>query len=623
MDQAVIELLGCDFDQYLDTFYLAQSRHGRPGKTLEALAGIPALTRIDASLNADLENARHAIATHQGRQTELRHDLTTLNIREENLNRLENQFRQADSAVATAQATIERWSGVENGLIQAHRRIETACDQLGAQDPAPTLQTWQDRSRQLDLALQELETLGGSGHWNGTEAPAALLRAWHARWMNRLHALETNLSRIDEERNRLLCWLGAPPAEAAHPDTLAQERTDLQQTIHRARRRHAKRNRRIPLYLLLSLIGWFSTLVVWQERLQEHYPPILLDVLKDQLPFLHRGPNLLLVMASGWFSLMLLWNLIGRWSAGRRIRRAEAGNLALDQVVTATWNTIDAIPDAARLPLNAQIERLLALDPQPWSEELRRWSREEGRPFLDSDALAAELNQLAEARNVLRGALEPLQEHLRVCGQTARQQQIQKQDQARVSVDALNRELDRRLERTRFQGLLAELDQAINRDYHAIEVAQLARELLQGAGQEAIDQFRAELQRVFAQLVPRFTDGRYHTPHLDNALNVDIFSEAKQDRIPMAELSTGVRRQLALAMRIALCQAVTARVSGDHFLALDEPFAYSDRERSRKTLEILHSLGDRITQLWITAPEFAADQLSASRHVACTLEHDS
>jgi exonuclease SbcC len=88
----------------------------------------------------------------------------------------------------------------------------------------------------------------------------------------------------------------------------------------------------------------------------------------------------------------------------------------------------------------------------------------------------------------------------------------------------------------------------------------------------------------------------------------------------LEEISSGTQRQIMLAVRLALSQElVRSAVDGKQFVFLDEPFAFFDRERTLKSLQVLPGLSDEITQIWIVSQEFPEGQ-DFDLSVSCSRE---
>jgi len=137
-------------------------------------------------------------------------------------------------------------------------------------------------------------------------------------------------------------------------------------------------------------------------------------------------------------------------------------------------------------------------------------------------------------------------------------------------------------------------------------------------GLEVLAELRAEINRRYlkkfessvSDLFSRITGGnytgvRFETESLffDGNTFKTKWTAVRSDgrSFPISELSDGTSSQLLLAARLALIGLFFDR---EAFLLLDEPFAYFDRDRTRRTMDILRSLSMRGWQIIVmTASE--------------------
>ena len=153
-----------------------------------------------------------------------------------------------------------------------------------------------------------------------------------------------------------------------------------------------------------------------------------------------------------------------------------------------------------------------------------------------------------------------------------------------------------------------------------IHLRELARELLDGATRQLSHRFNHDLRDLVGRTLPLFTEERYEHLQIDDELTVRVFSKEKRDFMDLEEISSGTQRQIMLAVRLALSQElVRSAVDGKQFVFLDEPFAFFDRERTMKSLQVLPGLSDEITQIWIVSQEFPEGQ-DFDRSVSCSRE---
>jgi len=123
-------------------------------------------------------------------------------------------------------------------------------------------------------------------------------------------------------------------------------------------------------------------------------------------------------------------------------------------------------------------------------------------------------------------------------------------------------------------------------------------------GLEVLAELRAEINRRYLQefeysvshLFSRITGGNYtgvrfeaESLFFDDNTFKTRWTAVRKDggSFPINELSDGTSSQLLLAARLALIRLFFDRKA---FLLLDEPFAYFDRDRTRRTMDILRSL---------------------------------
>jgi exonuclease SbcC len=149
-----------------------------------------------------------------------------------------------------------------------------------------------------------------------------------------------------------------------------------------------------------------------------------------------------------------------------------------------------------------------------------------------------------------------------------------------------------------------------------IKVRALAMQLLDGAIERVAKKFNRELRDGAGNILPDLTQGEYQHIKLDDDLDVQLFSSKKGDFMEFDEVSSGTQRQVLLAVRLSMSQALADdTLKDDQFLFLDEPFAFFDRERTSHSLRSMATLR-HLPQIWIIAQEFPEDAEFA-RHIDC------
>ena len=150
-----------------------------------------------------------------------------------------------------------------------------------------------------------------------------------------------------------------------------------------------------------------------------------------------------------------------------------------------------------------------------------------------------------------------------------------------------------------------------------VKVRALANQLIEGAIDRVAKRFNRELRDGAGDILPRLTQNSYQHIKLDNELDVQVFSAEKGDFMEFDEISSGTQRQVLLAVRLSMSQALARdSVKGDQFLFLDEPFAFFDEERTTHSLKTMHDMG-HLPQIWIVAQEFPGES-DFARKVTCS-----
>jgi DNA repair exonuclease SbcCD ATPase subunit len=146
------------------------------------------------------------------------------------------------------------------------------------------------------------------------------------------------------------------------------------------------------------------------------------------------------------------------------------------------------------------------------------------------------------------------------------------------------------------EGEVARRLNVLEREEHALKLvkaaAKRAREELAVSDEEVI---RESIERV----LPLLTAGRYASADLNAKFEVETVSGAAHDSAGVDALSVGAREQVALAMRLAMVEAL----SGDEpqLVVLDEALLGFDPERMKAACAILANYAERHQIIIMTA----------------------
>lgn len=164
---------------------------------------------------------------------------------------------------------------------------------------------------------------------------------------------------------------------------------------------------------------------------------------------------------------------------------------------------------------------------------------------------------------------------------------------------------------------LQDLQQQLHASEKEIAVQKAGVKLLQRASDTLIKIFNASITHHTEKTMPLFTENRYKQIRISQYLAVHVYSEDKMDWVDFDEVSSGTKRQILLAVRIAMAEQLAKNTGNEkQFLFLDEPFTYFDQDRTKASLAALPEISDEVCQIWIVAQEFPMDS-NMNKHIHC------
>ncbi|WMP16149.1 ATP-binding protein [Thiothrix lacustris] len=173
-------------------------------------------------------------------------------------------------------------------------------------------------------------------------------------------------------------------------------------------------------------------------------------------------------------------------------------------------------------------------------------------------------------------------------------------DVIKTDINAIQQQLDHQ---AKLQALVSQQETSLEQERRQQVVTTIAVDLLKQDASHSIERFNQLVKTHCPDLLQRFTQKHYKSLEISSDFSLKLLSEEKGDFLDFNEISTGTQRQVALAMRIALANALADATKTDkQMLFLDEPFAFFDPERTNNTL---HSLAETskgiVSQIWLTA----------------------
>jgi DNA repair exonuclease SbcCD ATPase subunit len=121
-----------------------------------------------------------------------------------------------------------------------------------------------------------------------------------------------------------------------------------------------------------------------------------------------------------------------------------------------------------------------------------------------------------------------------------------------------------------------------------------------------IRKIKPQIERYFSIYLPKLTNNRYKKVSLQEDFSLRIFSDEKNDYVPIKNLSGGTEDQILLMLRLAFSKALfpgLQEVDGNpafhQFLFLDEPISSFDQKRQNAFIELLRMMEKSYQQIFV------------------------
>lgn len=632
--RAIEDLVGFTFDQYVESFYLAQREITMPHASsgmVRGLLGIAELDRVADELQGEVDADRRHIDELQSAIEGIDDQLGELGVEESALADLQAALGKRGDESREAQRKVAVASARRAQLEELGSDVETQVNGILASDIDTRFRHWQERADQLG---EQISTLEEACLVAEAEAPGTDLIAWISGLRQRVDAFAAIRARADTHAQEEKQWLGHKPIVAESATEGAPDATD--DHSYPAQRAHVEqelaglpgKRRGFRLLAFFGLVIAIAVIAVrWLLAPEVGLPEG--EQLAAQLRawFPNWDPQTvesLLAMrwtAGGALTVGLLSILRGS-ALTRRIRRLRFERDRLDAHALEAREHIDLIAEIDAHPMPKQVENLRALGDVDIDDALDAFTAGDGQSLIDADALDAWREALPDDRDMFREDLDALLDTLGKALSDTRHEADKAERALADAETAVEHEERRRAEAADLNQRQSGLRSQLHEPRERIKLRKLGLDQIRGTCRRIYNDFNVQMRDYLVRIVPLFTEGRYRHLKIDDEFKVQVFSNDKNDFVELEELSSGTHRQLVLGVRLALSQAmVDAQSHGAQSMILDEPFAFFDRERIRQTLETLPTVSDEISQIWVISQEF--DEASFDLHLACRRDRDT
>ena len=622
VNENVAQLCGFSYQRFIDSFYLAQRNIASPSmllQTAKALAGIETFEQVAAECESDIQTFQEELAPLHRDIAEARRQRTELNIQADALSNLKTDRNAHTTAIAERKKENTVRGLTLDRLRAATVEIAEQVEKTTQANLDTSLEQWLHYADDIDTATKAVDAASEGAESGAGPRLTGALRSWSEDLRGRLQAF-TPVRTATAAYRHGLAWLIGQAERPAEADARARSLPD-QRALLLGRGEEIRGKRSGPISgffvtLLLMLMSW--TALWFLNHMPDHALGQWLST-DLQLQGIYNTVLFLVAALSSGLSLVLL---VVVFVLTERIMtaRQEAARLQADQEeINAQLHRLDDLPQQS---LVTEVAVLDACDDGQLKEALTRFAGGPGAALLEAEALAAFLAPLEaagltcqeDADVITRRITEEIQSG--EASLAAAHQDLERLDQAIT-------EEERRLNKAAQLDLeIVTLEKDIEAKTRSIEVRRVAQNLLAGSHRRLLSRFNLEMRHVVSKIMPKLTEGRYETMQIDNDLNVRVWSSEKGHFVELNEISGGTYNQVMLAIRLALSQAlISASLCGVESLILDEPFAFFDAQRTRKTLKILPQVSPEIEQMWIIAQQFDDDS-PFTLHLNCSRDSE-
>ncbi|MBF0108637.1 MAG: AAA family ATPase [Magnetococcales bacterium] len=617
VNAAVVRAVGMEFHHFIETIYLSQRapEGENPEGIVRMVAGVEDLAVVSSQFESEIKSGREEIGRIAAETTRTEEELAAIGLKPGLLEEKQQKFDELTDNRSNLEKDVSQRTQQINSLGSGYKGATSIFSATIQQGRQASYSLWNQNLKNLQNALVGLS----ASNLGEAAAIVAKLREKTQRTLESLNAFNSIVDKSIQDGKSRSHWLSGSDAQS-----LAGERNSLAEAVTVASGRSRTGLVLFLLFLFLAVVVGGTGFVLTFEPQDPRFALVgkIVSGLAGNLEPLH------LQGAMGLGVLFLIISLLGLGkiikNSALKSQYGQARSM-LESRAQEEEKRVATISETSQLPLCQHIARLVSLGDQvPWSEHLQQWQQSQGRNLVDDAALGNLLNEwnsdFGRLKLVLEGMLQQLDND-------------QRQDNERIHsltgvLTDLKQEIqNERQRKERSQALkerLQSLKEQKTRISHGIDVRSMGRQLIQVASKEIALGFSIELRRLIARTAPLFTLGRYQHLRIDENLDLFAFSTVKHDFVDLSETSRGLRRQLMLALRLALAQALTARSQAQsQMLILDEPFAHFDRDRFRESYQALNGLGGAIRQIFVANQSFDAEMAgNAALHLHCDMDKD-
>lgn len=147
---------------------------------------------------------------------------------------------------------------------------------------------------------------------------------------------------------------------------------------------------------------------------------------------------------------------------------------------------------------------------------------------------------------------------------------------------------------------LNELSENMKKD---LAVYQCMKELADGCKKSMLTRLKVIFTNLYKNILPKITSDRYASVKMDENFKIRVFSDERNDFVPLEQLSSGTNDLFILIFQIILTHGfMESKKVDDHFIFLDEPLLAVDTGRYQHLTDLLPAITPKFNQVFLCRP---------------------
>lgn len=625
VEEKVINACGFDFEQYLDSLYLAQveiTSSSSQSQTIKAIAGSAPIEAASDELRIEINALRDSISAIEQEQNRVQEKIQRLEISPDREASLKAEKQQCNEQINVLNEEVSKLRTVSTGIREMGTTVQDAAHALSSADRNISIQQWQQQLTSVSDAISTMRDSTSALEVESELRSGGELKKYIDKMQSRLlsfESVEQQAKVCRSDLGALLGERGSTPEAGSVP--LNKQHSRLKRSLLMQRFYRLT----IKAFTFLFLVATVCLAACWWLLVQTPDSSIavmLSDWLNQQ--FTWWNPDY--AASSKYAAIAALVATVIAFILSTRVNaRINQGNeelLRIKQRLELVREQVDLLDHMNERPLPDVINELGKIDSRALNIALENFTENSGSVFLSDAVFTDHKNQL----NSLIDESASIAVKLRESIATQIGKLTSQSDEQQHRISKLDSEIEdlheRQKEKQELETIIEKLQPTIDEHRHRLSVCETALKLTEGTCRDIYTQFNKVLSKYTAIVMPKLTENRYKQIQIDDNLHLRVFATEKNDFADLDELSSGTQRQIMLALRLAISRAlVEAGQQGKQFIIMDEPFAFFDRERIRNTIKSLDNMDKDITQFWIITQEFETTE-QFDLNIQCARDSD-